>query len=236
MTLTSTLLRVNDISKSYPGVVALRDAALEAHAEEAVALVGANGTGKSALINVLGDVLAPNAGSMEIGAKQAVLRSPRNAARAGIALVHQELTMFGTMTVAENIFIDDLPLRFWQPHSREMDIRAVNLMARLGTNFPPDTPVEQLSAGDRQLVEIARALRRNSKIIILDEPTSSLTDPEPQCLFEVVRSLKASGAAVIYITHFLDEILGVCDRVTAMRDGEHRYWGDRMPKPPPRPA
>ena len=183
MTLTSTLLRVNDISKSYPGVVALRDAALEAHAEEAVALVGANGAGKSALINVLGDVLAPNAGSMEIGAKEAVLRSPRNAARAGIALVHQELTMFGTMTV-----------------------------------------------------EIARALRRNSKIIILDEPTSSLTDPEPQCLFEVVRSLKASGAAVIYITHFLDEILGVCDRVTAMRDGEHRYWGDRMPKPPPRPA
>ncbi len=213
-------LVMSGITKSFPGVKALQGASLAVRAGEALALMGANGAGKSTMMNVLGGVLVPDAGSISIEGKPHAFRAPRNATEAGIAFVHQELTMFASMTVAENIFIDAYPKRGGLIDGATMRSRAASLLKDVGADLSPDMPVEQLGTGDRQLVEIARALRRNARIVILDEPTSSLTERERRRLFDVVLKLKAAGKAVIYITHFLEEIFTVCDRVTVMRDGQ----------------
>ncbi|GLS19650.1 hypothetical protein GCM10007874_26670 [Labrys miyagiensis] len=215
-----TPLRMTDISKAYAGIPALRSAHLEARAGEALAVMGANGAGKSTLMNILGGVTSSDSGQIVIDGVEISLRSPRDATKHGIAFVHQELTMFPTMTVAENIFIDSLPSQAFLTDTKDMIRQSQALLTRLGCTISPAARVERLSIGDRQLVEIARALRHNARIIIFDEPTSSLTGPERQRLFEVVRSLKAAGVVIIYITHFLDEIFSICERVTVMRNGE----------------
>ncbi len=212
-------LSMEGISKGFPGVIALSEARLSVRGGEVMALMGANGAGKSTLMNVLGGVLLPDKGTIYVDGKRVEFKTPHQAAAAGIAFVHQELTMFGTLSVAENIFIDDFILTKGLIDKRSVLEEAKKLLGRVGATIPAEMPVEQLSTGDRQLIEIARALRHNPKIIILDEPTSSLTDRERGHLFTVVRSLKKAGTAVIYITHFLDEIFEVCDRVTVMRDG-----------------
>ena len=208
------------ISKAFAGVMALRGASLEARGGEATALMGANGAGKSTLMNILGGVVASDSGRIILDGVEALVRSPRQAAQCGIAFVHQELTMLPTLSVAENIFIDDLPLSGPFIRSGDMARRSEALLGRLGCSIPPATRVEQLSIGDQQLVEIARALRHKAKVIIFDEPTSSLTGPERQRLFNVIRALKSDGVVIIYITHFLDEIFSICERVTVMRNGE----------------
>ncbi len=213
-------LEMRNISKAFPGVIALQGAHLVARAGEAVALLGANGAGKSTMMNVLGGVVRLDSGQIRVAGKDVELSGPRDAARAGIAFVHQELTMFDTMTVAENIFLDAFPIRNLKIDTAAMRRRAGELMATLGANFPLDTLVEDLSTGDKQLVEIARALRQDPHIIILDEPTSSLTEPERKRLFSVIGDLKRAGVAVIFITHFLDEIRDSCERVTIMRNGQ----------------
>jgi ABC-type sugar transport system ATPase subunit len=214
------LLRMDAISKAFAGLPAIRTGRLEARGGEAIALMGANGAGKSTLMNILGGVIAADAGAITIDGVEISLRSPRDAAKHGIAFVHQELTMFPTMTVAENIFIDGMPSNGPFIRTREMIERSKALLVRLGSAISPTTRVEQLSIGDRQLVEIARALRQDARIVIFDEPTSSLTGPERERLFSVIRGLKAEGVAVIYITHFLEEIFSVCERVAVMRNGE----------------
>lgn len=213
-------LRLAGISKSYPGVVALRDARLEASRGEAVALMGANGAGKSTLMGVLGGVLQKDQGSIVIDGQPVSIRSPREASALGIAFVHQELSMFPAMSVAENVHIDEFPTRRGLIDKTRMREAARELLAMLGSELSVDAPVETFSTGDRQIVEIARALRRQPRIVIFDEPTSSLTDRERARLFDVIRGLKQRGVVVIYITHFLDEIFKVCDRVTVMRNGE----------------
>ena len=212
-------LSMEGISKGFPGVIALSEARLSVRGGEVMALMGANGAGKSTLMNVLGGVLLPDKGAIHVDGKRVEFKTPHQAAAAGIAFVHQELTMFGTLSVAENIFIDDFILTKGLIDKKSVLEESRKLLGRVGATIPAEMPVEQLSTGDRQLIEIARALRHNPKIIILDEPTSSLTDRERGHLFTVVRSLKDAGTAVIYITHFLDEIFEVCDRVTVMRDG-----------------
>lgn len=212
-------LVMSGIVKSFPGVKALQGASLSVRSGEALALMGANGAGKSTMMNVLGGVIVPDAGTISIEGAPCSFRVPRDATEAGIAFVHQELTMFASMTVAENIFIDDYPKRGAMIDVATMRSRSVELLKQVGADLSPDMPVEQLGTGDRQLIEIARALRRNARIVILDEPTSSLTERERKRLFDVVLKLKARGTAVIYITHFLEEIFTVCDRVTVMRDG-----------------
>jgi ABC-type sugar transport system ATPase subunit len=224
--MTSTLLRMEGVAKSFGNIVALRSAHLQVRSGEALALMGANGAGKSTLMNILGGVIANDDGRIAIDGKAIELRSPRDAAEHGIAFVHQELTMFPTMTVAENIFVDDLPTSRWLIRQPEIWRESKALLSRLGCNIPPQTPVEQLSIGDRQLVEIARALRHRARVIIFDEPTSSLSRPERERLFNVIRGLKADGAAVIYITHFLDEIFSICERVSVMRNGETVWDSD----------
>jgi ABC-type sugar transport system ATPase subunit len=208
------------ISKAYVGVDVLRNATLQAHGGEAIALMGANGAGKSTLMNILGGNVAADQGRISIDGTDVAIHSAREATLKGIAFVHQELAMLPTLTVAENIFIDDLPTAGPFISTAEMRRRSRELMDRLGSNVSPESRIEELSIGDRQLVEIARALRHQPRIIIFDEPTSSLTEPERRRLFQVISDLKAEGVVIIYITHFLDEIFSICERVTVMRNGE----------------
>jgi ABC-type sugar transport system ATPase subunit len=212
-------LTMAGLSKSYPGVVALREASLEARRGEAVALMGANGAGKSTLMNVLGGVTQPDAGAVTIDGAAVRPRSPRDALAHGIAFVHQELAMLPSMTVAENVFADGFPTRLGLIDAVTMHREAAALLARLGCNLPTTLAVETLGPGDRQMVEIARALRRAPRIMIFDEPTSSLTNNEKRRLFDIVQGLKRDGVAIIYITHFVDEIFEICERATVMRNG-----------------
>jgi ABC-type sugar transport system ATPase subunit len=220
MSSSRTVLRMEGISKAYAGVAVLRQASLEAHGGEAIALVGANGAGKSTLMNILGGDVTSDLGCISIDGVDVAIRSAREAAVKGIAFVHQELAMLPTLTVAENIFIDRLPTSGPFISTDEMRRRSGELLRRLGSSVSPESRVEELSIGDRQLVEVARALRHEPRIIIFDEPTSSLTEPERRRLFKVIHGLKAEGVVIIYITHFLDEIFSICERVTVMRNGE----------------
>jgi ABC-type sugar transport system ATPase subunit len=207
------------ISKAFAGVLAVDQADLTARGGEAVALMGANGAGKSTLMNILGGVLAADAGSIAIDGEPIHLARPADAAAHGIAFVHQELNVLPTMTVAENIYIDDLPCRgglidraaIWEGSRR--------LLEELGCRITPDRIVGELGTGDRQMIEIARAMRARPRIVILDEPTSSLTRHEKERLFAVIARLKETGTAIVYITHFLDEIFNICERVVVMRNG-----------------
>ncbi len=219
-------LRMQGVTKRFPGVAALRRVDLDAYAGEAVALMGANGAGKSTLMNILGGVTDRDAGEIAIDGQPVDLRSPIESLDRGIAFVYQELSSLPTMTIAENVFADGLPQRYGRVDFAEAERRTGEILRRLGSKLDPRTPVSALNTGDRQLVEIARALRRNPRILIFDEPTSSLSHRERQRLFEVIRGLKQDGAAVIYITHFVDEIFSVCERITVMRNGESVFHGD----------
>jgi ABC-type sugar transport system ATPase subunit len=223
--MSAPYLQLRAISKSFPGVAALSRAELDVRAGEAVALMGANGAGKSTLMNILGGVVAMDAGEILIDDQPVMLRSPIEAIQHGIAFVHQELSSLPTMTIADNVFIDGFPSRFGQIDFAQCARRTGEILARLGSKLDPRLPVAELSIGDRQLVEIARALRRNPKILIFDEPTSSLSLRERERLFDVVRALKSEGVAIIYITHFVDEIFAVCDAVTVMRNGATVFAG-----------
>lgn len=218
--MTGTLrLRMRGIRKSFRGVPALSDGNLELGPGEVHALMGANGAGKSTMMNILGGVLGPDGGEIEVEGRVVAIRSTQEALRQGIAFVHQELTMVPSMTVAENIFIDLMLTRRGLLDYRAMNARAAELLAIVGAQLAPETLVETLSTGERQLIEIARALKTSPSIVILDEPTSSLSAPERERLFGVIAGLKARGTSVIFISHFLEEVFRVCDRVTVMRNG-----------------
>ncbi len=218
-------LCMRGISKTFPGVVALDRADLDVASGEVMALMGANGAGKSTLMNVLGGIVARDEGDIAIDGRAAALRSPIESLHAGIAFVHQELNSLPTLSIAENIFIDDFPKRAGQIDVEACRRTSRELLRRLGSDLDPRLRVEALSIGDRQLVEIARALRRNPRIVIFDEPTSSLSIRERERLFDVIRGLKTAGVAVIYITHFVDEIFEISDRVSVMRNGATVFCG-----------
>lgn len=213
-------LQMSGITKQFPGVQALKNVDLEAYPGEALALIGANGAGKSTLMNVLGGVVRADSGEITIGGSAVSIHSPLDATEHGIAFVHQEMAMLPTLTVAENMHIASFPTRARLIDRRTMDERCARVLRRLGCGFTPDTQVQYLSTGDQQMVEIGRALLSQPSIIIFDEPTSSLTSREKARLFDVIRSLKADGVTIIYITHFLDEVFDVCERATVLRGGE----------------
>jgi ABC-type sugar transport system ATPase subunit len=218
--ITQPHLDMQHIVKSFPGVQALRGVQLQAWAGEAMALMGANGAGKSTLMNVLGGVIRADDGEIRIGSKAVTLRSPLDATANGIAFVHQEMALLPTMTVAENMHITRFPTRGGLINGKVMEARCNKVLSRLGCGFSPRTRVQDLSTGDRQMVEIARALLSEPSIILFDEPTSSLTSREKARLFDVIRALKQEGVTIIYITHFIDEIFQICERVTVLRGGE----------------
>jgi ABC-type sugar transport system ATPase subunit len=218
-------LHMRGISKAFPGVVALDRAELTAYFGRVTALVGANGAGKSTLMNILGGIVARDTGEIIVAGRQVALRTPIESLQAGIGFVQQELNSLPTMSISENIFIDAFPRKFGGIDYQECNSRSQVLLQRLGCDLNPSAIVGELSVGDRQLVEIARALRRDPKLLIFDEPTSSLSRRERERLFEVIRGLRVEGVAIIYISHFLDEIFEISDDLAVMRNGRTVFSG-----------
>jgi ABC-type sugar transport system ATPase subunit len=214
------------ICKAFPGVVALDRAELTAYFGRVTALVGANGAGKSTLMNILGGIVARDTGEIIVAGRQVALRTPIESLHAGIGFVQQELNSLPTMSISENIFIDAFPHKFGGIDYQECNRRSQVLLQRLGCDLNPSAIVGELSVGDRQLVEIARALRRDPKLLIFDEPTSSLSRRERERLFEVIRGLRVEGVAIIYISHFLDEIFEISDELAVMRNGRTVFSGE----------
>ncbi len=220
--MTEPFLELLDIGKTYPGVVALDGVSLFVAPGEVIGLVGENGAGKSTLMKVLGGVTAPSTGLIRVdGREQAAMTVP-GAIAAGIAFVHQELNLFDNLDAAANVFIGREPLKggpLRLVDRARLHAAAAPLFARLGVDFAPGTPVLGLSLAQRQLVEIAKALSLDSRLVIMDEPTSSLTLSETDRLLKVIADLRASGVSVIFISHRLDEVKACADRVVVLRDG-----------------
>lgn len=216
------LFSLSRITKHYPGVTALRDVDLSVAPGEVLGLVGENGAGKSTLMKILGGVTAPDSGTIRLNGTEKPYLTVPDALEGGIAFVHQELNLFENLSVAANILIGREPARGGplrlvdRKRLREL---AEPLLARLGADFGPDAPVGSLTLAQRQLVEIAKALSLDARIVILDEPTSSLTVTETERLLRVIASLKAEGVGVVFISHRLGEVKHCADRVVVLRDG-----------------
>jgi ribose transport system ATP-binding protein len=215
-------LKLSSISKSYPGVLALFDFSMEVRPGEVVGLVGENGAGKSTLMKILGGVISPDSGTIEIDATQYSELTVARSMASGIALVHQELNLFDNLDVAANVFIGREPRRHgWLNviDNAELHVAVQPFLDQLGANFSPSDPVSRLSLAQRQMVEVAKALSLNSRLLILDEPTSSLPMAEADKLLSVISSLRANGMSVLFVSHRLHEVARACDRVVVLRDG-----------------
>jgi ribose transport system ATP-binding protein len=218
------VLELKGIVKRFPGVVALDDVSLAVYPGEVVALIGENGAGKSTLMKITGGVYQPDAGAIFIEGREAVINSVADAIRLRIGFIHQELNVLDNLDVASNIFLGREPQRFGPLRiidSRRMYDEARVYLERLGLDVSPDTPLSRLSIAQQQLVEIAKSLSQQARILIMDEPTSSLTLTETERLIEVVKELRAQGVSVIYISHRLGEVGQLADRVVALRDGRN---------------
>ena len=215
-----TILKLSDISKSFAGVRALKGVSFDLKAGEVHALVGENGAGKSTLIKVITGAHSPDEGTLEVGGKLVEGNDPVRAKALGIAAIYQQPALFPDLTVAENIALGLERPSSWRPiRWKSRRDQARRLLDRIGAAIDPETEVRRLTMPEQQLVEIARALGADAKILIMDEPSSSLTDKEVDNLFRVVRDLKSHGVGIIYISHRLEELPQVADRVTALRDG-----------------
>lgn len=222
----TTLLEMRGISKAFPGVQALDNVQFELRAGEVHALLGENGAGKTTLMNVLGGVVAPDAGEIFIGGRPVVIRNPLDAQRAGIAFVHQELNLIEPLTVKENFFIGrELLTRWGTIDWKAAEARTREVLSALQVPVHPDDRVADLPMALRQMVEIGKALAFDAQIIVMDEPTSALTVEETKTLFRLIRRLRDEGKGIIYISHRLSEIFELSDRVTVLRNG--RYVGTR---------
>ncbi|MEO3749326.1 sugar ABC transporter ATP-binding protein [Streptomyces sp. B6B3] len=214
------LLRLAAVTKAFGPVVAVSGVTLELRPGEVHALVGENGAGKSTIVKLLSGVHQPDSGRVELDGRPAPLASPAAAQTAGIAVIYQEPTLFPDLSVAENIFMGRQPTgRLARIDRPAMYDAAARLFARLGVHLDPRRPARGLSIADQQLVEIAKALSFEARVLVMDEPTAALSGVEVQRLFSVVRALRASGAAVLFISHRFDEIFALCQRITVLRDG-----------------
>jgi rhamnose transport system ATP-binding protein len=214
------LVALRDASKSYGAVRALRDAKLALRSGEVRAVMGENGAGKSTLVKVLGGVIRRDAGDMLVDGQAVDFHSPHDARDAGIAVIYQEPTLFPDLSIAENVVMGYHPLGSLRRIDRgEMQRRVQALLDRLGVRLDPERPVRGLSIADQQIVEIAKALSFEARVLIMDEPTAALSGPEVERLFTVVKALREEGAAILFISHRLEEVFAICDTVTVMRDG-----------------
>jgi ribose transport system ATP-binding protein len=214
------MLQVRGVSKSFPGVKSLDRVDFAVAAGEVRALVGENGAGKSTLTKVVAGVYQPEDGTIGFDGRTVRWSSPHEARDAGIHVIYQELALFPELTVAENIFIGDEPRgRFWQVDYAIMERRALEALARLGIAIDPWRKVGGLSVADQQMVEIAKALVREVKLLILDEPTAVISGREVELLFAIVKRLRQEGVAVVYISHRLEEVFAIADSVTVLKDG-----------------
>ena len=222
-TAVSPLLELHQIRRTFPGVVALERVSFQLLPGEVHALVGENGAGKSTLINILSGVLQPDEGQIELLGSPIVLANPVEARQRGIVAVHQEAELFPTLSVAENMALESgLPVnKFGLVQWRQVAAVAANAMSQLGPSWRPDTPAAELSVAHRQMAQVAAAIEQQVRVLILDEPTSSLSRREAEWLFSCVEALKKNGTGIIYISHRQDEIFDLADRITVLRDGQH---------------
>jgi ribose transport system ATP-binding protein len=215
------LLRMLGLTKRYPGVIALDDVSMDVHAGEVVALVGENGAGKSTLVNILAGALQPDGGSIAIAGIPATLHSPADAHRLGIAVIHQDLRLVPGLSVAGNILLGLEPVTglLRTIDTNAMRTAANAALARIECSLPADAPVSSLPHAQQQLVAIARALALNPRILALDEPTAALSGRETEHLFVLLRVLRAAGVGIVYISHRLEEVFAIADRIVVLRDG-----------------
>ncbi|RBW68199.1 sugar ABC transporter ATP-binding protein [Bacillus taeanensis] len=223
--MSNALLSMKNISKEFPGVKALDSVNFEIHSGEIIGLLGENGAGKSTLMKVLSGIYTPDQGEIWFEGNKIVLTSTKDSQNVGISIIHQELNLLPYLTVAENIFIHSLPRKGINLDRKKLFHDAEILLQDLGFDINPRAIVEDLSVASQQLVEIAKSLSFNSKILIMDEPTSAITENETEKLFEIIRSLKKKGIAIIYISHRMEEIYEICDRVVVLRDGQNAGQG-----------
>ena len=213
-------LALVDVAKSFGSVRALRGLSLELHAGEIHALVGENGAGKSTMVKMIAGIHRPDEGQLLVDGRPTEFTAPVDAQRAGVAVIHQEPTLFPDLSVAENIFVGRHPrTRMWTIDRARMRQETEEAFARLGVQMDPDRPTRGLSIADQQLVEIAKALTRKARVLVMDEPTAALSGVEADRLFEVARTLRDSGTALLFISHRFDEVFALCDRITVVRDG-----------------
>ncbi len=217
----TVLLKMNHIHKQFPGVYALKDINFELQSGEIHALLGENGAGKSTLIKVLGGIYSADQGEIVIDGESVSINSVLDAQKNGIAIIHQELVLVSHMTVAENIYLGREPKKGGFINSDKMNQDAKELLVAYGMEFEPDTLIRDLTIAQQQMVEIVKAISFHSKILVMDEPTSSISDREVAFLFETMRTLTAKGVGIIYISHKMSELEEICDRVTVMRDGTY---------------
>jgi ribose transport system ATP-binding protein len=218
--MADVLLRMSEVSKSFGATRALVGVSLEARGGEVLALIGENGAGKSTLMKILSGAVAPDGGQMELSGAAYAPSGPHAARRAGVAMIYQELNLAPHLSAVENVMLGEELNRFGVIRAgaqRERVRQALELLGR--RDLPIDVPVGNLSVADQQVVEIVRALAIEAKVIVFDEPTSSLTQHDVECLFRVIEKLKRSGIAIIYISHFLEEVRRIADRYTVLRDG-----------------
>jgi len=215
------VIEFQNISKNFPGVAALCDVSFAVRTGECHALLGENGAGKSTLGKILAGLHAPDAGQIVIDGRQVVFRSPQEAVAGGVAIVHQELVFCPNLSVAENLCLHDLPRTGWFLDRRELRRRAEALLVEIGLVVDVDRSLASLSIAQEQLVQIAAAVGLGARILVFDEPTSSLGREEVERLFQLIRRLQSAGTTIIYVSHRLEEIFELCQTVTVLRDGRH---------------
>ena len=216
-----TILSIRDLVKTYPGVVAIDHVSFDVKEGEVHALIGENGAGKSTLIKSLSGAITPDSGSMIINGKEFTSLTPKLAKEQGIEVIYQEFTLVPGISAAENVFLGEKTSDGMFVNFKEREQRAKELFTSLHVEIDPSKPVRSLSPARQQIVEIAKAVSKNVKILIMDEPTAPLTVSETETLFEIIHNLKSKGVTIIYISHRLEELFEVADRVTVMRDGAY---------------
>lgn len=220
------IVKMEHICKSFPGVKALDDVSFNLKPGEVMALLGENGAGKSTLMKILSGVYTKDEGTIIIDGKEVPIMNQKVASEKGIAIIHQELNMCHHLTIAENMFLGREPLKHGLIDTKKMNSDAKELLLKLGVDIDPTTITGELQVSKQQMVEIAKALSINAKVLIMDEPTSALTAREIDELFTIIRQLKESGCGIVYISHRLEELAHITDRVTIMRDGHYITSGN----------
>ena len=215
------LLQARSITKRFPGVLALDTVSMAVEPGEVLAVIGENGAGKSTLMKILAGIQNPDGGEILIDNTPVTVDSPRRATELGIALIHQELNLCDNLSVAANIYLGREPRRFGLIDREAIDQGATAALAQIGLDIAPDTLLGALPIGHQQLVEIAKALSTEARVLIMDEPTSSLTGEEAEALFTVIKDLRSRGVAIVYISHRLGEVTALADRVLVLRDGQN---------------
>lgn len=215
------ILELRNITKVFPGVTALDDVSLSFDAGSIHAIVGENGAGKSTLIKIMTGAVRPESGDVLFLGAKLEHNSPENSLDRGISAIYQEFNLFPHLSVSENVFANQYQTRLGVIDFRELDTRCQRILDRLGVHINPRTLVKDLSVGYQQLVEIAKSLAKDLKLLIMDEPSAALTETELEHVFSIVRRLRDEGVTVIYISHRLDEVFSICDRVSVFRDGNH---------------